>query len=150
MAPSYTSAELASLSYEDRATFNLLMITSGWAASFPIYPSIPKYRDLLMLQEAAEDAIDNQRGAWAEPMTLTVYEFRMCHKLWDVTRQLVQGKKLSTRERYGWIERYCADMTTREIYEPQDYHNVPAQNRLFIWPRDVPEAVGMMNLNPPG
>jgi hypothetical protein len=27
------------------------MIESGWAASFSIYPSIPSYFDLVMLQE---------------------------------------------------------------------------------------------------
>lgn len=148
MAPSYTSEELAAMSRKERATFNLLLVESGWAASFPVYPSIPGYLDLVMLQEAAKDAYDNKRGAWADPLRLTGYEFRMCVKLYEVTKRLVEGQKLSAAERMAWIERYCADMTTREIYYPQNYYRVAPYNRLFIWPDDVAEAVGKMNLLP--
>ncbi len=148
VAPSHTAEELAAMSRKERATFNLLLVDVGWAASFPIYPSIPGYLDLVMLQESARDAYDNKRGAWADPMLLTGYEFRMCVKLHDVTKKLVDGQKLSSAERMAWIERYCVDMTTREIYYPQNYHRVAAHNRIFIWPDDVAEAVGKMNLAP--
>jgi hypothetical protein len=57
-------------------------------------------------------------------------------------------KKLSSRERSGWITRYCVDMTTREIFYPQNYHKVAQYNRIFVWPDDVAEAVGRMNLLP--
>lgn len=71
--------------------------------------------------------------------TLAAYELRMAYKLSKGTKQLVAGDKVTSRDSYGWIEQSCADMTSREIYEPQDYHQVPAQNRLFICPEDVPE-----------
>lgn len=148
MAPSYSASEREQLAYRERATFNLFMIESGWAASFPIYPSLPKYRDLVLLQEVAQDAVTQRRGAWAEPLMLTGYEFRMCHKLWSVASRLVKGEKVASAARYGWIERYCADMTTQAIYEPQDYFRVPPYNRVFIWPRDVTDAVGKLNLTP--
>ncbi len=148
MAPSYNSTELASMTRKERATFNLLMVESGWAATFPIYPSIPRYADLVMLQEVAKDAYDNKKGAWADPEMLTGYEFRMCVRLYEVTKKLVAGKKLSSKERYGWITRYCVDMTTREIFYPQNYYKVTPDNRIFIWPVDVAEAVGRMNLLP--
>ena len=148
MAPSYSAKERESMSLWERATFNLLMIKSGWAASFPIYPSIPKYADLVMLQEAAKDAYDNKRGAWADPLTLTGYEFRMCVRLYDVTEKLVEGKKLSAKKKQEWVTRFCADMTTREIFHPQGYYRVPPYNRIFIWSKDVVEAVGKMNLLP--
>jgi len=150
MAPAYSSAELRSMSPKDRATFNLLLVDSGWAASFPIYPSLPKYADLILLQEAAKDAYDNRRGAWADAMMLTGYEFRMCVKLHAVTKKLVGGRKISSRERNSWISRFCVDMTRREIYAPQDYHIVLPYDRIFIWPKDVAEAVGTMNLLPAG
>jgi endonuclease YncB( thermonuclease family) len=149
MAPSYSSKELASMSRKDRATFNLLMVESGWAASFPIYPSLPQHSDLIMLQEVAEEAYQNQQGAWADPVTLTGYVFRMCVRLYQVTKKLVAGNKLSSSEQYGWIERFCVDMTTREIFYPQDYYKVAPYNRIFVWPKDVAEAVGKMNLMPP-
>jgi endonuclease YncB( thermonuclease family) len=148
MSPSYSAQELASMSYKDRATFNLMMIDSGWAASFPIYPSIPKYRDLVMLQEAAKDACENGRGAWAEPMMLTGYEFRMCVRLHQITKKLVEGKRLSSKEQYSWVSRYCLDMTTREMFFPQDYYKVKPCNRIFIWPEDAVEATANLNLIP--
>lgn len=148
ISPAYSEGELAEMSYAQRATFNLLMVEEGWAASFPIYPSLPKFRDLVMLHDAAEAAFMQQKGAWAEPNTLTGYEFRMAYKLWQITARLVRGEKLSGRERHAWIERYCADMTTREIAEPENYYRIPPYNRVFIWPRDVNDAVGKLNLEP--
>jgi endonuclease YncB( thermonuclease family) len=148
MAPSYSSKELTSMSRTERATFNLHMIKSGWAASFPIYPSIPSFADLVMLQEAAKDACENKKGAWDDLKTLTGYEFRMCVRLYEVTKKLIAGKKVSSRERYGWITRYCVDMTTREIFHPQNYYKVAPYNRIFVWSDDVAEAVGRMNLLP--
>ncbi len=148
MSPYYTSRELASMSLRDRATFNLLMVESGWAATFPIYPSLPRYIDLVILQEVAKGAYDSTTGAWADPMMLTGYEYRMCVKLYRITRKLVDSESVSTRDRYGWIERYCVDMCTREIFGPQEYYQVAPYNRIFIWPNDVTEAVGKINLAP--
>ena len=148
IAPYYNSKERARMSRKERATFNLLMVESGWAAPFLIYPSLPRYEDLVLFWDAAKKAYENKKGAWADPMMLTGYEFRMCVRLYEVTRKLSKGKRLSSRERYGWIARFCVDMTTREIFEPQDYYKVLPYNRIFIWPEDVTEAVGKMNLAP--
>ncbi len=148
LAPNYNAEERAGKSEKDRPTFNLLMVREGWAATLPIYPSLPKHSDLVILQEAGKDALEQKRGAWADPLTLTGYEFRMCIKLYEVTRKIVQGKKLSNREKYSWISRFCMDMTTREIYYPQAYFKVKPYNRIFIWPEDVTEAVGRLNLSP--
>jgi len=148
MAPSYTAKELESMSRMERATFNLMMVESGWAATFPIYPSVPSFPDLVLLQKVAKDAIDNKRGVWADPMTLTGYEFRMCVRLYGITKKLLSGKKLSRREKYGWISRYCVDTTTREIFYPQSYFKVQPYNCIFVWPDDVVEAVAKMNLLP--
>ena len=148
MAPSYKAEERESMSPEERATFNLLMVESGWAATFPVYPSVPKHMDLVMLQKAAKDAFEQKKGAWADPNALTGYEFRMCVKLYKITKSLLGGKKLSSKEKYGWISRFCADMTTKEIFYPQDYCKVKPHDRIFICPDDVAEAVGKMNLIP--
>jgi endonuclease YncB( thermonuclease family) len=148
IAPNYSEAERARLSRKERATFNLMMIDSGWAASLIIYPSIPSYPDLVLFQETGQAAFDAPRGAWANPLALTGYEFRMCVKLFQVTEKLVKGQAVSRAEREGWIERYCADITTREIFFPQDYFRVKPYNRLFVWPRDVNDAVSKLNLVP--
>ncbi|RMF30174.1 MAG: nuclease, partial [Candidatus Nitrosothermus koennekii] len=136
IAPSYSREELELLSREERATFNLLMVRIGWAASFPIYPNLPKFDDLVLLQQVAKDAYESKRGAWSDPLTLTGYEFRMCVKLYDITKKLIQGKS-SRVDKYSWIKRFCIDMTTRELFYPQDYHKVKPYNRIFVWPEDV-------------
>lgn len=146
IAPNYTLAERETMTRRERATFNLLMIQSGWAAPFLIYPSLPQYVDLVMFHEDAQAVAEQGRGAWADPLMLTGYEFRMCVKLYEITKQLVAGKKLSTTEKYAWITRYCADMMTRELFEPQDYYQVKPWDRVFIWPKDVSEAVARLNL----
>jgi len=128
------------MSRRERATFNLLMVESGWAAPFPIYPSLPQYEDLVMVWETAKEAHENGKGAWAGPMMLTGYEFRMCQKLYN----FITGAR-----KKRWIERFCVNMLTKEIFYPQEYYKVPAYNRIFIWPWDVSEAVGMLNLVPP-
>jgi endonuclease YncB( thermonuclease family) len=148
VAPNYSRKERETMSRRERATFNFLLVESGWAAPFPIYPSIPRYTDLVMFREAGQAAYEQKRGAWADPLSLTGYEFRMCVRLYGVTKKLVAGEKVSSSEKYGWISRYCADMTTREIFYPQGYYQVKPYNRIFIWPDDVAEAVGKMNLLP--
>ena len=145
MAPSYTKKELQSIPIVDRYTFNLLMIKSGWAASFPIYPSIPKYEDLILLQQSGKEAFENKKGAWENDKMLTGYEFRMCVRLYEVTRKIINKKPVKTN---SWITRYCVDMTTREIFPPQDYHKIKPYNRIFLWAKDVSSAVGKMNLLP--
>jgi hypothetical protein len=150
MAPNYSAKEREQMSRRERATFNLLMVENGWAAPFPIYPSLPQHQDLALLQEVGKEALENGKGAWADPLTLTGYEFRSCVRLFEVTKKLVQGRKLSSAERSAWITRYCLDMTTREIHYPQSYFKVAPYNRIFVWPDDVTEAVGRLNLLPAG
>ncbi len=148
IAPSYSRDELARMSPWERATFNLLLVRAGWAATLIIYPSLPKYEDLVMLRDGAKEAYLKGRGIWGEPLSLTGYEFRMAVKLYDVTRRLLAGESLSSSQRSSWIERYCVDLTTQEIYYPESYIRVAPYNRLFVWPKDVSEAVARCNLVP--
>lgn len=121
------------------------MIKSGWAASFPIYQSIPKYEDLTLLQQNGKDAFENRSGAWENDKMLTGYEFRMCVRLCKTTRKIINKKYV---KKDSWIARYCVYMTTREIFSPQDYHKIKPYNRIFVWAKDVSSAVAKMNLLP--
>ncbi len=150
VAPEYSPAERQSLSRRERATFNLDMVSLGWAASFVVYPSIPNEIDLPMLQHEARAAVEEGRGAWADPWCLTGYEYRMCIKLIKLMRKLRAGSQPAPGEWSGWIERYCADISTAYLYGPQDYVQVKPWNRLFIWPVDVRKAVADLNLQPAG
>ncbi|WP_343486081.1 thermonuclease family protein [Allomuricauda sp. d1] len=145
IAPSYTKTELATVSLEQRKTFNLLMLESGWASNIIIYPNLPKNSDLRLAREAVKNAVENNLGAWADPSMLTGYEYRMCLKLLSAIKKAKPSNGFFIRES-SWVQRFCIDMTTLKVYNPQKYHLVKPYNRLFIWPMDIRNAVGELNL----
>ncbi|MGH3928813.1 MAG: thermonuclease family protein [Pseudonocardiaceae bacterium] len=148
VAPDYSAAERRTLTRRERATFNLDLVAAGWAAPFVIYPSIPGELDLPLLIEAAVDAATSRRGIWASDETLPAYEYRAMEKLYRITKKIVEGGELRAGEAHSWRERYCADMRTRTLHGPEDYSDIPPPYRLWIWPDDVSEAVGRLNLVP--
>ena len=72
----------------------------------------------------------------------------MAVKLHKITKRLVDGEKLSSSQRKDWIDRYCVDMTTQQIYYPEQYYKVAPYDRLFVWSKDVAQAVAQLNLVP--
>ena len=145
IAPSYTKTELASVGLEQRKTFNLLLLESGWASNIIIYPNLPKNSDLRLARTAVKNAVDNNLGAWADPLMLTAYEYRMCMKLYNACKKAKASNGFFIRES-DWVQRYCIDMTTLRVYNPQQYLKVKPENRMFIWPFDIRNAVGELNL----
>ncbi len=148
VAPSYSREERDTMTRRERATFNLDMVAAGWAAPFVLYPNIPNEFDLPILHTAAREAVEGDKGAWADPQILTGYEFRMLDRLFKVTEDIAEGRDVSRRRRYDWVTRYCADMTSGTLYPPQHYFKVAPENRLFIWPDDTRQAVADLNLVP--
>lgn len=150
MAPAFSKSELARMSRSERSTFNLLMVESGWAATLIIFPALARYEDITLFHAAARLACEEGRGAWAEKMMLTGYEWRMCTRLHRITKRVIAGDTLNGHDREAWIQRYCMDLTTLEVTSPQHYHRIAPYNRVFIWPRDVNRAVSQLNLLPMG
>lgn len=148
VAPDYTETERATLRRAQRATFNLDLVTHGWAATFVLYPSIPGELDLPLLVAAAATARTEKRGIWADDATLLAYEYRAMVRLHEVTRKIVDEEPLRSGEVFSWRERYCADMRDRVLHGPEGYVGVPPEYRLWIWPRDLGDAVGRLNLTP--
>lgn len=146
IAPKYTKAELAAMNRWQRSTFNLMMVRGGWGSSFMIYPSLPSFEDMEMMQQAAREAFIERRGFNANPLSLAGYEFRMVVRLYDLTRRLVDGEILTPAEKRSWISRYCVDISTAEMFSPEDYYKVAPYNRLFIWPADREEAIEKLGL----
>lgn len=140
LAPNYSRAEREAMTRRERATFNLDLVESGWGAPFMIYPSLPRGEDMEIFVAAAEEAVRQGRGAWAEPRSLPAYEYRMVEKLYGVTRRLVAGEAVPPEERTGWRSRLCIDMGTRELFGPEDYSGIPHHRRLWVWPQDVEQA----------
>ncbi len=124
-----TKKELEETPKSKRKTFNLMLVEEGWAASFPVYPSLPGIDDFEMLRSGAERAREEKKGIWQDPKTLLGYEFRMCVKL------LKQNAKID-----DYLPRFCADVTTKKLYKPENYLEVLPENRLFIWRKDVDVA----------
>ena len=148
IAPNYSAGERETLSRAERATFNLDLVTNGWAAPFVIFPSIPGEGDLPLLVDAAATARAAGKGIWAAPATLLAYEYRAMEKLHAITEKIVSGQKVRGAAAFAWRERYCADMRNRQLHGPEDYTVVPPEYRLWVGPTDVATAMSQLNLVP--
>ena len=148
VAPSYSPIELATLSRQERSTFNLDLVVKGWAAPFVIYPAVPGELDLPLLVDAAATARSSGLGIWGDPDTLLAYEYRAMEKLFSVTKKIVDKVDLRPGEAWSWRERYCVDMRSRRLHGPEAWIEVPPEYRLFLWPQDVSDAVSRLNLVP--
>lgn len=148
VAPSYSPKERAQMTRRERATFNLDLIDSGWAAPFILFPSIPGELDLPLFLEAAVAAKEAKRGQYQNDLSLTGYEYRMCEKLYGITQKLADGDLLSYGEQLKWRSRYCVDMRDRSLLGPENYFVIPEPYRIWIWPEDVQRAIAMLNLVP--
>jgi endonuclease YncB( thermonuclease family) len=147
IAPDYSEKERREIPKQQRPTFNLDLVTAGWAAPFVIYPSIPGAEDLALLIQAAAAARTTGSGIWASPQTLLAYEYRAMEKLFQITRTKVNNQLLRVDER-SWRERYCADMRSRSLHGPEDYFGIDPEYRLWIWPQDLRDAIARLNLTP--
>ena len=148
LAPDYSAKERRELTRAQRSTFNLDMVTAGWAATFVIYPSIPGELDLPLLVDAAATARTAGTGAWADELGMPGYEYRSLERLHEVTAKIVAGQDVTPADRFAWRERYCADMRNRVLHGPEGYPAVPAEYRLWLWTADVAEAMSRLNLTP--
>ena len=147
VAPDYTEKERREIPKALRPTFNLDLVTAGHAAPFVIYPAVPGVEDLGLLIRAAAAARTAGLGIWSSELTLLAYEYRAMEKLFQITRDKVDNVPLKVDER-SWRERYCVDMRTRTLHGPEDYFGIDPEYRLWIWPPDLNEAVGRLNLTP--
>ena len=124
-----------------RDTFNLNMIENGWAAFFPIYPSLPGNQDFNRAIAAAEIAWQQKRGAWATygEDLLLAYEYRACIKLAEVD-EADEGIRKA-------FQRVCVDLRSLEIVGEYGFYDVPPCYRLWIWEDDLEEAKENLNLS---
>jgi endonuclease YncB( thermonuclease family) len=148
VAPSYSKKERRDTSRRERATFNLNMIESGWAAPFILFPNIPGELDLPLFLELAVSAKEERKGQYQDNLSLPGYEYRMCEKLYNITKKVVSGASLSYPEQLRWRTRYCADMRDRKLFGPENYFSIPEPYRIWLWADDVQRAISMLNLVP--
>lgn len=129
-----------------RTTFNLNMVENGWAASFPIYPSLPKNKDWQRFLAAAKTAWDKQRGQWnAHGKSLLLgYEYRMCIKLARTAKkgEVLTGKTLIDEA----FQRVCVDARNGKILGRFDFSKIDPPYRVWVWEKDLPEAKSKLKL----
>lgn len=123
-----------------RRTFNLDMVAAGWAATFLIYPSLPRNDDLNLLVAEGREAFARKRGMWkvGGPKLLLAYEYRMCVKLGRA--------KTAAAGIQEAFQRTCVDLRSNRLVGPFDYHKVPPADRLWVWNEDVEEATAALGL----
>ncbi len=124
-----------------RRTFNLEMIENGWAAFFPIYPSLPKNDDFNRAITAAEEAWNEQRGAWEAcgSLFLLAYEFRMCIKLGTA--------ETAEKGMQDAFQRICVDLRNKQVVGKFGFSEVPPCYRMWIWEDDADKAIADLGLN---
>jgi endonuclease YncB( thermonuclease family) len=126
----YDKKERETIPESKRPTFNLQMMREGQAVSLLIYPNIPKPADLELVQSAVNKARTTNKGFWKGPDTfLLPYEFR-----WII--DTIKGVRSGP-------DRYCADISTGKLYQPQHYYKVLPESRLFFYAMDLVEALKM-------
>jgi endonuclease YncB( thermonuclease family) len=128
------SDPLPPANHPDRRTLNLEMIERGWAAFFPIYPSLPKNADMNLAIAAAESAFNSQAGAWDEFGfdVLLGYEYRMCIKL--------ATKPDATSGINAAFQRICIDLRDLTEVGLFGFSAVPPPYRLWVWADDIVQA----------
>lgn len=96
------------------------------------------------MREATAAARAAGRGIWADPETLLPHEYRAVERLCAITETIVAGDRPPDPD--IWRVRYCADIRTRVLHDPEDYLHIPPSDRLWLWPADVTEALGRPHL----
>jgi endonuclease YncB( thermonuclease family) len=127
--------------HPDRRTFNLDLIERGWAAFFPVYPSLPRHGDLNRTIAAAESAWDEKRGAFAEfgDDLLLGYEYRACVKLGTADDP---GAGIAAA-----FKRVCVDLRDLRVVGLFGFPEVPPCYRLWIWRQDLDLAMSELGLH---
>jgi hypothetical protein len=108
------------------------MLQDGHATSLLIFPNVPKPDDLKLVQAAVGSARQPNapKGFWAQgEQTLLAYEFR-----WII--DTLSGSRQGP-------DRFCGDVQSGALYEPQHYYLVEPENRLFFYGEDVGNAYSM-------
>jgi hypothetical protein len=123
-----------------RDTFNLNMVANGWAALFPIYPSLPRNQDFNRAIAAAETAWTEKLGAWSDygEDILLAYEYRACIKL--------AGAEESSKGIKEAFQRVCVDLRSLKVVGLYGFYRIPPCYRMWVWEDDLEETTESLNL----
>lgn len=141
-APYFNKNELPPRTSPERRTFNLDMVANGWAAFFPVYPSLPQNDDLNAIIAAAELAWVERKGAWDHfgENLLLGYEFRACIKLAAEPKVTDEITRFAEDCAKNAFQRICIDLRTLQVLEKYGFYSVPPCYRLWVWEADIKQA----------
>lgn len=107
----------------DNMDVNLEMLRTGNAAMYYIWPNVAYLEEY---SAATKEAMNNKVGIWdpSNPLSELPYEFR----------SRVDGR--------GGVDKFVGDFTTMKYYAPENYRNVPIENRVFFFESHEPSAAG--------
>jgi endonuclease YncB( thermonuclease family) len=130
-----------------RATFNLNLVESGWAALFLVYPSLPNNPDLNRIVDAAQAAWDAKAGMWSAfgADLLLGYEYRACIKLAAALDDPEHPRTPADLIADAY-QRVCVDLRTLTEVGKFGYFEVPPSQRLWFWETDQANARRDLNL----
>ena len=121
---------LGYLGVDGQDSYNYKMIETGLAIPYFIYPNAVSPTEkgftldtLEKFRDAAVNAREKKVG------------------LWEYIDSMLIPMELRYLTRREFPVKYCADVETYVLYPPQFYFQVPIENRLFFYWRDVVTAV---------
>lgn len=134
LAPYFDAKDLPPRDDPRRRTFNLDMVAAGWAAFFPVYPSLPSNAEFALIATEAEVAWKKKRGAWKAfgRSLLLGYEYRMCIKLGEA-KTAQAGLKDA-------FQRSCVDLRTMKDLGKHGFWRIAPPYRLWYWLDDAAQA----------
>gem|GEM_PF-214341 len=116
----------------DQLNTNLEMVKQGYASTYFIWP-VGDEADYKMFQTAVKDAKDKNKGIWDKdnPLMEQPFEFR-------------------AREQGKGLLRYVGNSETKKYVSPEDFKEVPVENRIFFASVKEAESNGYTPLNVDG
>jgi endonuclease YncB( thermonuclease family) len=131
----FEKKELPAKNDPKRNTYNLAMVENGWAAFFPVWPSLPNdTKDFDKIYKAAIKAWKSKKGMWNKfgSNLLLPYEYRLMMKL-SVNPTSTKTPKTIVDTAF---QRLCVDLRKMKLVGKFDFYKVPPGDRLWIWERD--------------
>lgn len=107
---------------------NRELLKEGYATMYYIYPNMKYFRSY---QAAVIQAMKAKKGIWnpKNPLTEEPFEFR---------NRIRTGTKGTSK--------FVGNFNTKEYVSPDDYSQIPTQNRVFFWSKKEAEEAGYTQL----
>jgi endonuclease YncB( thermonuclease family) len=122
---------LVYLSAAKGKSYNLLLVQTGYALPYLIYPNT------ISLTEDEKWNYDKIE----EIQKITIRAKKQNPGIWAHIDHILLPMELRFLTRRELPQKYCADLQDHLLYPPEHYFKIPIENRLFFYPKDVILAI---------